>query len=303
MFGSRHAALDWAATLGCIIALWIVVAAFSQQLAYAYSRQDQLTEMFDAYSEAGGIRAGDSYAEEGFGKYLGLPNIAYGSSFANVGGKHDKLLCSTSSEECIYLHYPPGPDLIIGVATKLFGKGKVSSYRLFPLTFGLACLLSLAFAMARTIGWVRAAFVLAVLRATPMAFNAFHYLHYISYQTSLLYANVGTLLLLFAAKSRSEGAYRPTKLLVAHAVVNFLAGCVSFEYAPQTLLLPVAVWFLFQRRDAASSRRPWSVAWRTLPRTCCTSPRSPRSSTASGTLSTTGPRARPNARTVRSGTS
>ena len=217
-----------AATLGTLI---------SQQFGYAWSRADNLTEMFDAYSEANGIRAGEGYATNGFTSNAGLPEVSFGTQFDGVGGKYDRELCPDGPVHCVYLHYPQLPDLVIGASTKIFGVGHIGEFRLVPLFLGTFAFIFFAWALVTSIGAPRAAFIIGSFYFIPMSANAMHYLHNHSYQTHFLLIELGVLFLVFHRSGRLLKRY-----VVALFVIGLLLGYTAFDYFAHVSFGAIVVW-------------------------------------------------------------
>jgi hypothetical protein len=225
--------------------VWAVAGMFTQQCIKAYSLGNDLSDIADAYSEANVIKAAENYAVNGFLSNKGLAELSYGTQFDNRGGKYDKEICATPVH-CVYTHYPPGAELLTGLLTKIFGVGRVLLFRAVPLSVGLFGLVFLAWALTRTIGLVRAAFVLAAFSTVPMATNMMHGLHQQGYQMSLMYVQFGLGMLVFR-----EGLTR--RRIVAMAFLGFIQGCVSFDWFFLTSLCTVPAWLM-------------TPDWRTKPR-------------------------------------
>jgi hypothetical protein len=208
-----------------------------------------LTDSGDAYSEANDVRAGEAYADKGLSSNVGLAEISYGTAFDNVGGKRDPLLCGDPvPEKCVYLHYPPLPELMVGVSTKLFGKGRLFSYRIIPLLLGLLSLGALGAALYRAIGPVRAAVVMWLLGAIPMTSNMMHVFALHSYVTAFYFLEVAVVLV--------AATHPPSrKDLYALGAVAFLQGWTSFDYALHLALTPLAVFMALGRLHAPEHRR------------------------------------------------
>jgi hypothetical protein len=236
------------AVLAAALLVWSVFSFSVDQLKYAQKRGNQLTELFDSYSEANGIRAGEGYADNGFSSNKGLPEVGYGHAFEYQGGKHDRNLCDTP-EHCVYLHYPPGPDLVLGAMTKMCGKNEVACLRFAPLSVGFVCLAFFAWAAAAALGVRRAALVVYSFAFAPMLTNAMHYLHYHSYVTSLLFAELGVLLVALLAPKRPTWVYAAWL-----GVIGFAFGWCSFDYAFHVALAALPVW-LMTPEPRASWRR------------------------------------------------
>jgi hypothetical protein len=228
---------SWSGVVAFAVVVWALVYFPAGQIAYALQRGNNLTEMFDSYSEAGTIRAGEGYADHGFLYDYGLPDVGYGNAFEGQGGKHDPNLCPTLP--CVYLHEPTGTELIIGAMTKMCGKGNVSCLRIAPITIGFLSLLFLAWAATRAMGIQRTAFVFGTFYFVPMVTNGMHNLHYHSHVTALIFVYSGFLLLAFVGPLKDE------KWVMAGVCASgFLYGCFAFDYAFHVALLPIAFWLM-----------------------------------------------------------
>jgi hypothetical protein len=227
-----------------IFVIWAIVYFSAGQLAYSLRRGYNLTELFDSYSEANAIRAGESYADRGFTYASGLPDDSYGTAFDNQGGKYDKHLCP--SLPCIYLHNPPGPELLVGVMFKLCGKGDVPCLRYGPIGVGALCLVLFAWAIAKTMGIERCAVVFGLLWFAPMTANAMHILISISYMTSFMYLHMAALLFAFLKPIQDM-----RKTLVIFFLIGLLRGWTSYEDIFDTLFLGVPFWLMAATPRAA----------------------------------------------------
>ena len=222
------------------IIVWVVFNLFGQQVLRAYALgNDQLTDTGDSYSEANDIRAGEGYAAMGLTSNAGLPDANYGNRFEHVGGKHDTLLCE-SPERCIYLHYPPLPELVLGVATKWFGVGRLFVYRLFPITLGLIALSALGAALFKAIGPVRAAVVMWLFGNVPMTSNMMHVVALHEYAVAFFLLEMAVLLVAVSAPVLR------TWHLVALGVAAFLEGWTAFDYVFLVSLAPLCVFLAFK---------------------------------------------------------
>src|SRR5258706_14396276 len=241
-----------------LVIVWVVFSLFGEQLSRAFALgNDLLTDSGDAYSEANDVRAGESYADQGLTSNVGLPEISYGTKFEYQGGKHDNLLCE-SSIKCVYLHYPPGPELAMGAMTRVFGKGHLFAYRVVPLVVGLLALCALGAALIQSIGPFRAAVVMWLLGKVPMTSNMMHVFTTHSWSQAFFLLEVAALLVALS---------RPTtrnRHLWAVGLAAFCEGWTAFDYVFLVALSPLAV-FLAQKdiRNPESRRRlrsPFVVA-------------------------------------------
>ena len=227
----------WSGVVSMSIVVWALVYFPGTQIMYTLAHGDGLTEVFDTYSEANAVREGEGYVDRGFWFNYGLGDVSYGDRFDNLGGKHDKNLCPTLP--CIYLHYPPGPDLLVGVMTKVCGKGNVSCFRSLPIGVGTLALIFFAWALTVTIGIERCAFVLGSFYFVPMVMNAMHNLHYHSYVVSLLFVHAGLLLFLFV-----KGTKRLNALYGGLFAIGFVGGWLDLDHAFHVAFLSLAFWLM-----------------------------------------------------------
>jgi hypothetical protein len=250
------AALDGAATdrfvavLCKVIIVWVAFGLFGDQLLHAYVLgNEQLTDSGDAYSEANDVRAGEAYADKGLTSNVGLPEISYGTKFESQGGKHDNLMCE-STDKCVYLHYPPGPELAVGVMTKVFGKGHLFDYRFVPLVLSLSTLLLLGAALFKAIGPLGAAAVIWLLARVPMTSNMMHVFTTHSWSQAFFLLELSVLLYTFSQPTTRRWH------LWAVGMAAFLEGWTAFDYVFLVALSPVAVFLAFKDiRNSVSRRR------------------------------------------------
>jgi len=196
----------------------VVLVVFGQQVATVAALGDALSPLADPFSEANAIRSGEGYAEQGFTLHAGLPMPGYGDRFPETGFRLQGA--------AVYTHYPPGPDLLVGLLTKAFGAGHVGRYRIAPLLVGLLSLAAFAGLLARAFGPLAAAGLLTVCALAPMFGNMMHGLHYQGYAFSLLLVELGLLIRLLGP----HAARRPARHLAALCALGFLQGWLSFDY-------------------------------------------------------------------------
>ena len=84
--------------------------------------------MGDRYTEANVVRAADFLVHEGFAKTVGLPNILWSDRFADEGTKG--MPGTLNTDNGVYLHYPPVPDLIAGLMARIVGMDAIWLWRL-----------------------------------------------------------------------------------------------------------------------------------------------------------------------------
>ncbi len=238
--------------LAHVFVVFLVLFYVAKQVHVAVSRGDALST-HATYSEANDIRSGEAYVHFGFTSNCGLADIAYGTAFDRIGSKHDHNMCS-SSDSCVYLHTPPGSELLAGVATRLFGAGHVARFRIVPLTIASLALAFLAWAMVRGVGPFRAAFVLWTFQLVPMITASMHNLTFINYELALFEAQLGVLILCLFERARVRSC------LVALFALGFFSGWVSFDYLAHVSLIALAVGLL----TGSFGRHNKTVLWCTL---------------------------------------
>jgi hypothetical protein len=244
MWESRVARL--ATVLAALFVVVSVIHYTRAELRYAIELGDNPSDILCKYSEANGIRAGEYYADHGFTSNFGLAEIAYGHSFEFTGGKHDANMCPRT-DTCVYLHTPPGAELLTGVATRLAGKGHIARFRILPIFLASTALAFFAWAMLSAAGAVRAACVMATFHVVPMLSTSMHALCFVNYESALLEAQIGVLLLCFFCKA-SLRICVPVLF-----VLGFLSGCMSYDYAVHVAFVALCVWLL--RGDLRSHAR------------------------------------------------
>jgi hypothetical protein len=231
------------------IIVWVAFNLFGQQVSRAYTLNNDLTDTGDAYSEANDVRAAEGYAVMGLTSNYGLADAAFGTQYEGLGGKHDPLLCK-SAQRCVYLHYPPGPELALGAMTILFGKGRLFVYRLLPITLGLVSLLALGAGLFKAFGAVRAAAVMWLMGGVPMTGNMMHVVALHQYAVSFFLLELAILLY-----TLSQPVTRRWHL-IALGLAAFLEGWTAFDYVFLVTLAPLAVFLAFKSiRNPVSRRR------------------------------------------------
>lgn len=247
----------------CIVVFFVAEAI--HQVGFVIGLEGHLSPIADRYSEANALRAGERYATLGFTDYAGLPDVAYGTQFPNDGYMGDYLREHPGAARVpgplIYTHYPPAPDWIAGVLTKVFGVGRLTLFRLFPIAFGLVCMAFFASSLVRAVGMVKGFVVLLLLAAAPMFTNMMHGLHYQGYAFSLFLVQLGILLRVFAPGSSPNASVR--RPAAALAALGFVQGWFSFDYFFLVSLAAVPFAFLWakpEREDGGARRLFWCVA-------------------------------------------
>jgi hypothetical protein len=248
------------------IAIVLLICALAvEQWLTIVALDDGLSATADSWTEADTVRAAASYAENGFAANAGLPDLCYGDQFPEQGTKkllrinsaiHERWTAGTlagrkdapNSERFIYTHYPPGPHLLAGFMTRLFGPDNISLYRILPVSIMLCALSFLAWEMSRQHGAVAAASLLLALVLVPMTRNMMHGLSYQGYALALLVLELGLCLRLFRMQRFAAAS------MLAFAAVGFAQGCLGFDYVFLVALAPLVVG-LIEPRDELTWRR------------------------------------------------
>ncbi len=236
-----------------IVLIIIILAGRGIYDSLRYSRE--LSPVADAFSEANALRAGEGYAEKGFLSNAGLPDLCYGDQFPNRGAWRVEdfpveFTMSPLKKDCIYTHYPPGPDLLAGVLTKVCGAGNLGCFRLFPTSIAIVSLAMFAWMLCSAIGREKAALMMLAVAVVPMTSNMMHGLHYQSYAFSLLLVEVGLFLNIFRKRQGPGALY-----LFILFVLGFIQGWLSFDYFFLVSLSAVPFALLYGDPDRGAGRR------------------------------------------------
>lgn len=103
---------------------------------------------------------GERYARDGFIVNYGLPASLYGKRFTDEGTlgrlKAQRGREFTGPENAVYTGYPPGPDWLCGIYTKLFGVERVGLFRIFPVALNILACVAFLVVLERVFGRWRA---------------------------------------------------------------------------------------------------------------------------------------------------
>jgi hypothetical protein len=233
-----------------VLTALVVALPAARQARVAWSLGDALSSRADPYSEADAVRSGEGYAARGFTQHHGLPDVLYGGRFPEAGMRTEPALAGRTS--FVYTHYPPGPNWITGVMTRLLGEGQLRRYRLAPLLLGGLALAFFAWSLAVRLGPGRG-LLLSVLSILPrMTTHMMHGLHYQGYAQSLLLVQLGLLSMLLSRPSGlgAGGA-------IALGTLGFAQGWLSFDHVFLVTFAAVPIWLATGSRPGAGpgSRR------------------------------------------------
>jgi hypothetical protein len=210
---------------------------------------DGLSPTADPWTESDTVRAGEGYADRGFAANWGLPDLCYGERFSNAGTKNELRRQSIetiqwvaanasdrpTADRLIYTHYPPGPHLILGLATMFIGRGHLAVFRVIPITAGLAAIVYLFFELVLSLGPLRAGIAALIFAAVPMFTDMMHGLSYQGYSLAALLVEIG----LSIRISRNRLITGVDAMLMA--ALGFLQGYLGFDYLFLVALVPMVI--------------------------------------------------------------
>jgi hypothetical protein len=197
----------------------------------------------DGYSEANTVRGAYYYAQEGFSKAAGLPDLCYSKLHDGSGfrGKNKGECKRNPDGSYIYTHYPPGSEYLATPLMKIFGP-KMFLLRTQPILFNFSVAI-IFFSFIFTILPVGHAFIASlVLLFPPMFHNYWHGLHHQGYAFSLLLLQIVTLSYFWSHKSKKIFFY----LLLAF--LGFVQGWMTFDYAFLATFFTLPAFFYFRTK-------------------------------------------------------
>lgn len=198
--------------VACLLTMTLMVHVYFLELC-----GEGLSPVADSYSEANALRAGERYARDGFLVDSGLPYVSFGNRFPGEG--------ITGEEGRVYHGYPPGPDWLAGVYTKVFGVERLSRFRLVPVALGMLASAVFLFGLIQAIGPRRGLAVYLSCLLTPMFTNMTHSLHCHGYVFSVLLLEVGLLLRILSR----PGPIGPGWIVLMF-LLGFAQGWLSFDH-------------------------------------------------------------------------
>lgn len=191
----------------------------------------------DPFSEANAIREVWNFRDYGIAANDGLGNVLRPGMYPGEGfAGHSEYWPHSLGPTGVYTHYPPGPEYLLYVATKIFGPSPVSRLRILPLVICWGAALFFGLAIRRRFGAAVGYIVMLGCSVLPMFSDANTYLHYDGYAFALLLIEIG---LILQAPVRAPG----------FLCLGFLQGWLSFDYFFLVTLTPIAL-------EIALSRMP-----------------------------------------------
>ncbi len=228
---------------------------------------------FDSFDEADAVRSAEAYAKHGFTVYHGLPRTLYGNRFANVGALDGHLDSNgmvraslrmgypermSNPSDWVYMHYPPGPNLLCGVLARWFGMERLWLWRLVPLTLAFISVIIFYRSMASAFGPDRSAWISLACALLPMANTYIPGLHFEGYTYS--FQLLALSLLIQWLWLRRVSIWR----LAALFFLGFLQGWLSFDVFFVISFAVVPLW-LMRRAEGAAPPVRWLWAGIALP--------------------------------------
>jgi hypothetical protein len=219
---------------------------------------------FDGFDEADAVRAADAFNDGGFTRHHGLGQILYGNRFPNSGALIDHFDTNgaikpeflvgypeplRTQNEWVYMHYPPGPELICGVLEFLFGRERLWLWRLFPISLGLLAIIAFYRALATAFGPDRGSLVCAACAILPMTSTYMPGLHFESYSFVFLLLQLSILVRWFWVDGLRLWH------LPALFLLGFFQGWVSFDIFFVLSLSAAPLWLMRRAEGAQSSWR------------------------------------------------
>lgn len=247
--------MDSAVKLSKIIYYIFLSAIFAHLLYSEISLLRDLGDAFstDKFSEANAMRAAKVHVEEGFLRNYGLSCIGCGIDSSVFG----PLVVRNAG---VYTHYPPGPELLLGLYWTILDGRHMSSFRLFHVLFAISSLAFLIIIFKKRLGCAASVLLLISLLLMPATMNMAHGLHYQGNALSLLIIEIGLLWRMF-------GQPRKSKLYIpAFFVVGFIQGWLSFDYFFLVTFAPVPLWILSRTgRHLRLRQAITDLSWTILP--------------------------------------
>ena len=274
---------------GALVLFLLVCAMGPLSSVWTLPDRGNTLSSLDPATEANELREVRHFLEDGLLKYQGLGKVLYPGLYDNEGfaplfrdaekwdaepenapyhAEHVYNRQHVVTKDGVYTHFPPGPEYLLYAAAKLLGPEPVWRLRLLPIALGSASMIFLGLAIRRRFNPLPAWAVMSALAATPSARDLFVGLDSEAYSLALLMVECGVLL------GRRAG-------FLACAVLGFLHGWMSFDFAFLTALSPLAIEAAMPRIDP-SYRANWRQALTRavlagggfILRICCISPRS-----------------------------
>ena len=206
----------------------------------------------DAYSEANAIREVRNFLDTGITANDGLGNVLRPGLYPDQGFAGDPAgRAAYLTPSGVYTHYPPGPEYLLYVAMRVLGPQPISHLRVLPLVVCWAAALYLGWSLRKRFGAPVAWLVMLACAALPMFSDADSFLHYDGYALALLLIEIAV----------SVGC---NGLIVPFALLGFVQGWLSFDYAFIVALAPGSIELALARMGIGHVARPRLAVWRCI---------------------------------------
>jgi len=204
----------------------------------------------DPFSESNAIREVRNFLDTGITANDGLGNVLRPGLYPHQGFEgYPATRPHSVTPSGVYTHYPPGPEYILYVATKLLGAQPISRLRIVPLTLTWLAAVFFGLSVRRRFGMSAAVLVMLACAALPMFSDADSCLHDEGYAFALLLVEIGV----------SIGVNR---LIFPFALLGFFQGWLSFDYFFLVTLVPGAIEWAMPRLDVGHRARKRLALWR-----------------------------------------
>jgi hypothetical protein len=235
------------------IVLGVLLFFLVKELIFIGTFNGKVSKIADGYSESNTIRGGTFFAEQGFTKYSGLPDLCYTDLFPDKGFKQDAKKRGGTCHTSVYTHYPPGSEYLIYPSIKVFGNSNLYLIRLQPIFFNF--FVSLIFlTMVFTIFPLKKAMEVSLILMFPQMFhNYWHGLHHQGYAFSFMLLQLTLVTMMWHHKSVKKIFGYPLLFLL-----GFLHGWMTFDYAFIASFFSLPLFFYFKDEAELSI---WDFLW------------------------------------------
>jgi hypothetical protein len=228
--------------------LYLILALLTlKEIIVVTTLKDKVSPIADGYSEANTIRGATSFIDLGITNYSGLPDTCYGPILPETGryamSKQLGIECTGA-----YTHYPPGPEYFAWFAMKIFGKDNWRLLRLLPITLSVLAgifFINTFFVLAG--GGTRGLILGLMMLLPPMYTNYMHGLHHQQYAFLMFQTQISLCVLYFTREN-----WRNVWVLLAFALLGFIQGWMTFDYAFLATLFAIPLFILFKKEYRVS---------------------------------------------------
>jgi hypothetical protein len=177
---------------------------------------NQPSKYGDGYSEQNAIWGAKAYEKLGILSNAGLPDHC--------------LFPSNSQNSCVYTHYPPGPEYLVLMSSRLVNSFDFNSLRIPALILNLMLLSLTIILLLKKLDHLFVVILLSILSLHPFFSRFMHNLHYQGHAFYLLFLQMAVTL--FVKES-------PKKTFSSLFLLSFFQGWLSFDYFFIATLAPM----------------------------------------------------------------